>query len=74
MKTDELPNPRPTQPKKNRLKVVIWGATFFPQEILLSWVGILILYRKQTTRYKKPNLTKLSANTQMVDTRFCSYA
>ena len=28
--TDELPNPRPTQPKENQVKRGIW-ATFFPQ-------------------------------------------
>ena len=39
--TDELPNPRPTQPNPRniRLKRGIW-ATFFPQQIFFSWVGI----------------------------------
>ena len=36
--TDELPNPRPTQPKKIRLKVAF--GLLFPTEMNLSWVRI----------------------------------
>ena len=37
--TDELPNPRPTQPKKNyRLKVAF--GPLFPKANIFSWVGI----------------------------------
>ena len=46
--TDELPNPRPAQPKKNWAKSGIW-ATFPSQEIVFRGLG-LVLYRKQTTR------------------------
>ena len=35
----ELPNPRPTQPKKNSVKSGIW-VTFFPSANNFSWVGI----------------------------------
>ena len=41
--TDELPNPRPTQPKKNRLKVAI--ETLFPTANNFSWVGSGFIYR-----------------------------
>ena len=48
----ELPDPRPTQPKKNQVKSGIW-ATFSPQQMIFRGLG-LDLYRKQTTR----NLTQ----------------
>ena len=48
--TDELPNPRPTQPKKKRLKVAF--GPLFPT-VNKFWLG-LVLHRKQTTR----NLTQ----------------
>ena len=35
----KLPNPRPIQPKKKKVKSGIW-ATFFPQQNIFSWVGI----------------------------------
>ena len=60
--TDELPNPRPTQPKKktiNWLKSGVW-ATFFHMQNIFSWVGIDFIYE---TNYKKPNPPELSANT-----------
>ena len=45
--TVELPNPRPTQPKKNEVKS--WPLShFFPQEKVFRRSG-LGLYRKQTT-------------------------
>ena len=40
---DELPNPRLTQPKKNRLKVALGPLLqchFFPQQFFFSLVGI----------------------------------
>ena len=37
--TDELPNPRPTQPKKNLGKGGIW-ATFYPQHIIFRRLGL----------------------------------
>ena len=46
--TDELPNPRPTQHKKNEVKSGIWP-TFSHRKIFFRGSG-LILYRKQTTR------------------------
>ena len=46
--TDELPNPRPTQPKENEVKSSVW-ATFFAQQIIFRGLG-LISCRKQTTR------------------------
>ena len=57
--TDELPNPRPTQPRKNEVKKWQLGH-FFPQQIFLPGLG-LVLYRKQTT--KTSNQTEFSANT-----------
>ena len=50
--TDELPNPRPTQPKKEQVKSCIW-ATFSHSKYFLRGMG-QVLYRKQTTR----NLTQ----------------
>ena len=50
--TDELPNPRPTQPKKNWVKSGIW-ATFSHIKYFFRGLG-LVLHRKQTTR----NLTQ----------------
>ena len=57
--TDELPNPRPTQPKEKQVKGGIW-ATFSPRQNIFSWVGIDFM---QEADYKKPDPTKLSANT-----------
>ena len=55
--TDELPNPRPTQPKKSWAKE--WHLDhFFPQQIRGFGIGF---YRKQTTRNLR-NPTKFSAN------------
>ena len=48
--TDELPNSRPTQPKKKWVKSGIWATffpTFFPRQIFFRGLG-LILYRKQS--------------------------
>ena len=53
--TDELPNPRPTQPNKIRLKVAF--GPLFPTTNQFSWVGIDFI---QETGYKKPNPTKFS--------------
>ena len=39
-KTDELPNPRPTQPKKIRLKVAFGPPLFSHSKIIFPWVGI----------------------------------
>ena len=50
--TVELPNPRPIQPKKKKVKSGIW-ATFFPQQLFFRRLES-VLYRKQTTR----NLTQ----------------
>ena len=50
--TDELPNPRPTQPKKNQVKSGVW-ATFSHSKRVFRGLG-LVLYRKRTTR----NLTQ----------------
>ena len=50
--TDELPNPRPTQPKKNWVKSGVW-ATFSHSKRVFRGLG-LVLYRKRTTR----NLTQ----------------
>ena len=44
--TDELPSPRPTQPKKNLVKKWHLGH-FFPQQIFFRRL-VLVLYRKQT--------------------------
>ena len=59
--TDELSNPRPTQPKKNQVKKWhLWP--LFPTQQTYFFVGWdLILQRKQTTR--NPNKNKFSANT-----------
>ena len=60
--TDELPNPRPTQPKqKNRLKVAFLGHFFAHSKIFFSRVGIDFFCRK--TDCEEPNPTKSSANT-----------
>ena len=40
--TDELPNPRPTQPKKNLGKGGIW-ATFYPQHIIFRRLGLFFV-------------------------------
>ena len=55
MKPTNSPTPGQPNQRKNRLKVEFWG----PQQILFRGLG-LILYRKD---YKKPNPTKVSANT-----------
>ena len=53
--TDELPDPRPTQPpRKNWSKSGIFGPTFFRTATIFLWVGIG-LCRKQTTRVLWPN-------------------
>ena len=57
---DELPNPRPTRPKKKQVKIGVWAAFPPRQQILFRGLG-LILCRKQTTRKPKP--TKYSATT-----------
>ena len=49
---DELPNPRPTQPKKNRLQVAL--GPFSPTANIFPWVGIVVLYRK----HSKINVTQ----------------
>ena len=49
-----IPNPRPTQPKKIRLKVAL-RPLFSPQQIIFRGLG-LVLHRKQN--YKKPNPNK----------------
>ena len=59
--TDELPNPRPTQPKKNYIKSGVWAT--FPTTNIFSWVGIDFIWEAD---YKKPNPTKFSANTLLV--------
>ena len=59
--SDELPNPRSTQPKKNQVKSGSW-ATFSHSKIF-SWVGIDF---KEETDCKKLNPTELSANTLIV--------
>ena len=46
--TDNLPDPRPTQPKQIRLKVAFRPLFFFPQQVFRG-LG-LILCRTQTTR------------------------
>ena len=38
--TDELPNPRPTEPKRKRVKRGIWTA-FFPQQIIVRVLGLI---------------------------------
>ena len=55
--TDQLPNPRPTQPKKKKeVKSGNLGHFFSPQQIFFGWLG-LVLCRKQTTRNPaQPNL------------------
>ena len=55
--TDELPNPRPTQPEENQVASRIW-ASFFPQRIFFLGLA-LILYRKQTTT--KPGPTQFNS-------------
>ena len=57
--TVELSNPRPTLPNKNQVKKWHLGH-FVPQQIFFLWVGIGFI---QETDHKKPNPTKLSANT-----------
>ena len=59
--TVELPNPRPTQPKKNQVKSGIWAT--FPHGKYFSWVGVGSI---QETDYNKPNPTKLCANTLLI--------
>ena len=49
MKPTKLPNPRPTQPTKNRLKGGIW-ATFFPQQIMFRGLGFAFTHGKQFKR------------------------
>ena len=51
-KTDGLPNLRPTQPKKLRLKVAF--GPLFPTAKNVPWVGIDFM---QETEYEKPNPT-----------------
>ena len=58
-KTDEPPNPRPTQNKKKQLKGGRLGP-FFPQREFFRGLG-MILYREQTTR--DPTQPKISPNT-----------
>ena len=61
--TDELPNPRPTHPKKNRVTGVAFKPLFPTANIVFRGLG-LVLYRKKTTS----NLTPSSPqNTVMVD-------
>ena len=56
--TVELPNPRLSQPNKKLSQQWHLGH-FFPTASIFSWVGIDFM---QETDYKKPNLTKFSAN------------
>ena len=42
--TDEFPNPRPTQPKKNSVKSGVFGH-FFQHQKCFSWVRIGFIYR-----------------------------
>ena len=61
--TDELPNPRPTQPKKSSVESGIWSH-FFPQQLIFRGVGIYFIYETDYKRNKptQPN----SANTRHV--------
>ena len=52
--TDELPNPRPTQPKKNMSNVAF--GPLFPTANTFPWVGIGFI---QETVYRKPNPTTI---------------
>ena len=52
--TDELPNPRPTQPDKNRFNVAFW-ATFLPLQQIFFVGRDCFYFRKQTTETKKPD-------------------
>ena len=57
--TGELPNPRPTQPKKNRSKVA-FGPLFPTIKRFFRGLG-LVLHRKQTTRNPiRPNYPQTS--------------
>ena len=51
--TDELPNPRPTQLKKIRLKVAF--GPLFPTANNFSWVGIDFIYLGNRLRETQPN-------------------
>ena len=59
--TDELPNPKPTQPKTNEVKSGHLGH-FFPTANSFSRVGIGFMLE---TDYKQPNSPKFSVNTQL---------
>ena len=48
--TDELSNPRPTKPKKKKVKGGIWATLFFAHRIFFFGGLGLLLYRKQSTR------------------------
>ena len=55
--TDELPNPRPTQPKKKWVKSGLWAT--FPSAIF-SWVGIDFIQERDCT---KPKLNQILSKT-----------
>ena len=57
--TDELPNPRPTQPPKNLVESGTWATFSHSKYFFVGWDWSYI----GNTDYKKPNPTKLSANT-----------
>ena len=57
--TDELPNPRPTQPQEKRVSSGVW-TTFSPQQTFFPWVGVGVIWE---TDYRTPNPTQSSANT-----------
>ena len=58
--TDELPNPRPTQPNKIRLKVAF--GPLFPTAYIFWWVWIDFIWE---TDYKKVNPTKFCGNSTL---------
>ena len=57
--TDELPNPRPTQPPKKLVESGTWATFSHSKYFFVGWDWSYI----GNTDYKKPNPTKLSANT-----------
>ena len=58
--TDELPNPRPTQPKKNQVKRGIWAAFFHSIFFFVDWDWFYIGNRLQETQpnqfFRKKNV------------------
>ena len=61
--TDELPDPRPTQPKKNEVKSGIWVTFSHSKQFFVRWDWFS--YRKQTARnVTQPNSPEIPQYTK----------